>query len=101
MPPIHRALQHGTVTIDVRLFQEIEGLTQIGDAPEPSVVASLWARAEALRDVGQAPELDDELYDEVHDAFDGCWLKIWEAHVIQRLRGWNRARRGHVTADAW
>lgn len=101
MPPIHRALQHGTVTIDVRLLEEIEGLTQIDDAPEPSVVASLWARAEALRDAGQDPEFDDELYNDVHEAFDGCWLKIWEAHVVQRLRGWHRARGGQVACDAW
>jgi hypothetical protein len=88
------------VRIAARLLQEMEELACMDDVPPPDVVAPLWARREALRAPwpGRRPA-DPELEADNRAALGG-WLDLEEAHVLQRLRGWNRARRGAILVDA-
>src|SRR5262249_7526595 len=100
MSPIHRPWVGGTVTIDVRLLEEIETATMIDEAPSPSVIAPLNARADELRDAYRSPEDDPELVEAAQKAMDWAFLNVWEAHAVQRLRGWHRTRYGRIQVSA-
>lgn len=101
MSEVHRCLTRGPVRIDVRLLDAIEAVTRIGEAPGPSIVAPLQGRADEHEAAYRSPEDDEVLVAAVREAMDGCWLRLWEAHCVQRLRGWNRARRGGIVVDAY
>ena len=100
MSQIRRARIHGPIAVDVRLIQEIEGAVMLDCEPPPSVIAPLWARAEALE--WNAPT-DSACADDVDSALDpwGGILTLDEIHAVQRLWGWHRARHGRVTVDAY
>jgi hypothetical protein len=100
MSRILRASRKGPVSMNISLIEEIEAAVMIDCEPGPSVIAPLFARAEALLE-WNAPS-DPTLDDDVRAALDewGGVLMLEEVHAVQRLRGWHRTRSGSVTVDA-
>lgn len=94
---------HRTVAIDVALIDEIENALSVDCCPSPDVIMPLMWRQEALDSRSwPRPAIPDlRLEDDIRKALDGGWLHLEEIAAIQRLRGWNRARRGTIVVDAF
>lgn len=101
MSQIHRPWPRRghSITIDVRLLEEMEELARMEEAPPPAVIAPLMRRLEATRAPWPAG-VPDQTLDSCTYTVLGGWMDLEEVYVMQRLRGWNRARRGTIVVEA-